>query len=115
MEISPENLYVDIGAPELDGQLRQFFEKSQPVAQVKIVTLDVLFTITIVTVMQPQKRTQITWVGVQSQVTNNIKMASSVWIDRTNTRTCELLIEFFTSKLEIHEILKLKKRTQKSK
>ena len=42
-------------------------------------------------------------------------MASSMWIDRTNTRTCELLIEFFTSKLDIHEILKLKKRTQKSK
>lgn len=85
MEISPQNLYVDIGAPVLGGQLRQFFENSQLVAQVKIVTLDVRFTITIVKVMQPQNGAQITWVEGQSQVTNNIKMASSVWIDRTNT------------------------------
>ena len=28
MEISLENLYVDIGAPVLGGQLRQFFRNS---------------------------------------------------------------------------------------
>ena len=57
MEISRENLYVDIGAPVLGGQLRQVFLNSKLVAQAKIiVTLDVLFIITTVTLMWLQNR-----------------------------------------------------------
>ena len=77
-------------------------------AQAKIiVTLDVLFIITTVILSSNN-------LSLESS-DKNIKMAKSVWIDWTNTCTCELLIEFFTSELDIHKILKLKKRTQKGK